>query len=320
VYATYNYGIVDPQAIHDYIAYAYRSMHTRFVLLVGGDTYDYFNYLHTGSISFIPTPYAPTGDLIRYAPADPLLADVDGDGVPDLALGRLPVRTPAELDTVVTKTLAYSGQAMTAVFSADAADNGYSFTGVSDQLAALLPPAWSVTRAYIDDLGVPAARSTLIGEINSGAAFTSFVGHSGFTQWSFSNLFTTADALALLNAGHPTVVTQWGCWNTYYVEPHTDTLAHKLLLAGPQGAAAVLGPATLSEANAEAGLARQLLPLLFQKGLPLGTALTQAKKQLAVTQPQAIDVLRGWTLLGDPALVVAPASGGTSLAPGTGDE
>jgi len=110
VYAAFNYGIVDPQAIHDYIAYAYRSMRTRYVLLVGGDTYDYFDYLHTGSISFVPTPYAPTGDLVLYAPADPLLADATGDGVPDLALGRLPVRTPAELATVIAKTLAYRGR------------------------------------------------------------------------------------------------------------------------------------------------------------------------------------------------------------------
>lgn len=314
VYAAFNHGIVDPQAIHDYIAYAYRSMHTRYVLLVGGDTYDYFDYLHTGSISFIPTPYAPTGDLIKYAPADPLLADVNGDGVPDLAIGRFPVRTPAELDTVIAKTLAYPGHGAAAVFAADAADNGYSFEDVSDQLAATLPSTWAVTRAYIDDLGVTAARLALIDAINAGAAFTSFVGHSGFTEWSFSDLFTAADAQALANAGHPTVVTQWGCWNTYYVEPHNETLAHTLLLAGPQGAAAVLGPATLSEADSEEALARIFLPLLFRSGLPLGTALTQAKQQLAVTRPQAIDVLRGWTLLGDPALAVIPALRGQGLA------
>jgi hypothetical protein len=43
--------------------------------------------------------------------------------------------------------------------------------------------------------------------------------------------------------------------------------------------------------------------------VPLGTAVTQAKAQLALTRPQAIDVLRSWTLLGDPALVIAPPLG-----------
>jgi len=190
---------------------------------------------------------------------------------------------------------------------------------VSDQLAASLPSSWSLTRAYIDTLGASAARSALIGAINGGAAFTSFVGHSSFTVWSFDNLFNSTDAVALLNAGQPTVVAQWGCWNTYYVEPHTDTLAHKLLLSGPQGAAAVLGPATLSDADSEAGLGRLLMPLVFKSRLQLGTALTQAKQQLAVTQPHAIDVLRGWTLLGDPALVVAaPGANSLGLAATTG--
>jgi hypothetical protein len=158
--------------------------------------------------------------------------------------------------------------------------------------------------------------------MNAGIPFTSYVGHSGFTEWSFSSLFTAADAVALVNASSPAVVMQWGCWNTYYVEPHADTLAHKLLLAGPQGAAAVLGPATLSDVGAEAGLARQLLPLVFQEGVPIGKALIQAKKQLAASQPQAVDIIRGWTLLGDPALVVVPStsSKGLALAADWGDE
>ncbi|HQR65807.1 MAG TPA: C25 family cysteine peptidase [Thermoanaerobaculia bacterium] len=318
VYATFSGGVVDPQAIRDYIAYASARMGTRYVLLVGGDTYDYLDDLKTGSVSFVPTLYAPTGDLITFAPADPLLADVDGDGVPDLALGRLPVRTTGELDTVVNKILAFDGRRTGAVFAADAADAGYSFEKVSDELAAFVPVAWPVTSAHIDDLGAPAARAALIGALNAGVPFASYVGHSGFTEWSFSSLFTAADAAALTNAGSPAVVTQWGCWNTYYVEPHADTLAHKLLLAGPQGAAAVLGPTTLSDSGSEAALARLLLPLVFQRNLPLGLALTEAKKQLAATQPQAIDVLRGWTLLGDPALVVAPASGSNRLAVGGG--
>ncbi|MGD1149294.1 MAG: C25 family cysteine peptidase [Thermoanaerobaculaceae bacterium] len=306
VYAAYNYGIVDPQAIHDYIAYAYKSMGTRYILLVGGDTYDYFDYLQTGSVSFIPTPYAVTGDLVNYAPADPLLADVNGNGVPDLALGRFPVRTPAELDSVIAKTLAYGARPNAAVFAADLADGSYSFKQLTEGLVATVPPGWRITRAYADDLGASGAKSVLLGAINQGVALASYVGHSGFTQWSLYDIFDLADAETLLNAGKPTVVAQMGCWNTYYVDPQTNTLAHKLLLSGDRGAAAVLGPATLSESESEIALARLLFPLILQKGVPLGTAVTQAKAQLAQTMPQAIDVLRGWTLLGDPALVIAP--------------
>ena len=309
VYAAYNYGIVDPQAIHDYIADAYRSMGTRYVLLVGGDTYDYLDYLHIGSVSFIPTPYTATSYLIKYAPADPLLADVNGDGIPDLALGRFPVRTPAELDSIIAKTLAYPAHANAAVFAADLVDGDYSFKPLSESLIQTVPPGWSVTRAYADDLGAGGAKSVLIDAINQGVALTTYVGHSGFTRWSLYDIFDLSDAETLLNAGKPTVVAQMGCWNTYYVDPQTNTLAHKLMLSGDRGAAAVLGPATLSESESEMAFARLLYPLILQHGVPLGTAVTQAKAQLALTRPQAIDVLRSWTLLGDPALVIAPPLG-----------
>ena len=39
-----------------------------------------------------------------------MYADADNDGVPDLAIGRFPVRTTAELDTLVAKTLAYAAK------------------------------------------------------------------------------------------------------------------------------------------------------------------------------------------------------------------
>jgi len=149
----------------------------------------------------------------------------------------------------------------------------------------------------------------LIDAINQGVALTTYVGHSGFTRWSLYDIFDLSDAETLLNAGKPTVVAQMGCWNTYYVDPQTNTLAHKLMLSGDRGAAAVLGPATLSESESEMAFARLLYPLILQHGVPLGTAVTQAKAQLALTRPQAIDVLRSWTLLGDPALVIAPPLG-----------
>jgi hypothetical protein len=36
----------------------------------------------------------------------------------------------------------------------------------------------------------------------------------------------------------------------------------------------------------------------------LGDAVTEAKQALARTNPDMTDVLLGWTLLGDPALVI----------------
>lgn len=310
VYARYSHGIFDPEAIRTYIRQAANKLRTRYVLLVGGDSYDYRDYLGIGAISFIPSLYTATDHIVRFTPADPLYADTDGDLVADLALGRLPVRTPAELDSIIAKTLRYEriGYPLSAVFAADAdTGSGMSFSHASNELIAGLPGGWTVDRAYIDTLDVPGAREVLIGNINAGVGLTSFFGHSGPAVWSFQGLFETADAEALENAGLPTVVTQWGCWNTYYVSPYSDSMAHRLLLSGDRGAAAVFGASTLTQSASDSALGVQFMPRLATAGLTVGDALRDAKQALAQTQPHRLDVLVGWTLLGDPALKLRPA-------------
>ncbi len=310
VYARFGHGIFDPEAIRAYLAHAHEAMGTGYVLLVGGDTYDYRDHLGHGSISFLPSLYAQTGEIVRYAPVDPLYGDVDGDAVPDLAIGRLPVRTPAELESVIDKTLAYEAASYrgSATFAADVYDgsSGTSFSTLSDEFIGLLPAGWMVERAYIDELGLGGARQSLVDGIHGGTGLTSYFGHSGLSVWSFLGLFRSADAVQLENSGRPTVVTQWGCWNTYYVSPSYDTLGHALLLSGDRGAAAVLGASTLTQIASEQLLGAHFMPRLTTPGATLGAALLEAKRQLAAAYPDLADVILGWTLLGDPTLQVAP--------------
>jgi hypothetical protein len=44
VYDQFSSSIFDPQAIKDYLYHAQANMGTEYVLLVGGDTYDYHDY------------------------------------------------------------------------------------------------------------------------------------------------------------------------------------------------------------------------------------------------------------------------------------
>ena len=311
IYAQFGFNNVSADSIASYIKYAQQYMGVTNVLLVGGDSYDYKNYLGLNSVSFIPTLYAQTDSLIRYAPVDAKFADIDGDNVPDINIGRFPVRTESELANLIQKINDYTDKdyGLTSIFAADGVDSssGYSFKNDADSLIDALPQSWkdniSVnTKAYIDDDGVVAAKSKINTSINQGVALTSFIGHSGPRDWSFSRMFSASDALLLGNLNTPTLVTQWGCWNTYFVSPQEDTLAHAFMLNQNGGAASVLGASTLTQAIHEKALAQLVLTHLTHDQMTLGDAVTLAKRTYAQTNPDALDVILGWNILGDPAL------------------
>jgi hypothetical protein len=309
LYARYSGGVVDPLAIQRYIRAAYQRMGIEYVLLVGGDSYDYHNYLGIGSTSFIPTLYAQTAHEVRFTPADALFADVNNDQVPDLSIGRFPVRTHRELDALVAKTLAYTPGSRSAVFAADRKEGALSFANISDQWIADLPAEWAArtSTAYIDDLEVAGARSTLSAALNQGVALANYLGHSGPSAWSFENLFTDADAATLTNVV-PIVALQWGCWNGYFSEPQYDTLSNRLLLHGRNGAAAAVGATTLTKVASDHAIGTRVLRNALQLGQPLGKAILLAKKELAGEFAVRKDVILGLTVLGDPALSLGPPS------------
>jgi hypothetical protein len=122
--------------------------------------------------------------------------------------------------------------------------------------------------------------------------------------WSYHGLFNANDAAALTNTGRPSAVVQWGCWNTYYVSPTFNTMGHKLMLSGDRGAAVVLGASTLTFTESDVALGEKFLSQLTEPGLTIGAALVQAKHELAAEHPEMIDVILGFTILGDPAMMV----------------
>lgn len=307
IYAQFGHHLFDPQAIQDYVRFAHANRGTEYVLLVGGDVYDYRQFENEDATSFIPSIYAATGNNITFAPVDAKYVDLNDDNVPDLPIARLPVRTTAQLKTLLAKRAGYVNRdyAGTALLVADGYDDAqqYDFDEDADEIDNEYLQNFSVAKAYVDEIGVSQARQRVRELINQGTALTAFFGHSSTNQWSFSGLFTGPDAAGLDNAGRPTVVTQWGCWNAYYVSPNEDSMGQRFMMEGEQGAVAVMGASTLTNADSERRLAKMVFARLAN-GEKLGDAVTNAKQEYAQTHPNDLDVLIGWTILGFPEIVV----------------
>lgn len=326
IYERYSSGMVEPDAIRAYIAEAVENRGTGYVLLVGGDSYDYHDRLGFASLSFIPSIYAQTDELITHAPVDPLYGDLDRDGIVDVPVGRLPVRTDAELAAIIAKVLEFDAkdyeQTLLAATDKYDADQGVSFKTLSDQLLQPLAGSWTITHADIETMGLSTAKQQVLDSLNDGSAFAQYFGHSSQTLWSFDRLLQISDVNGLQNQGRPAMVAQWGCWNNYFVDPQTSAMGVALLTAENRGAAAVLGASTWTTTADDVALGNRFLPMMGQPGRTVGDVLVASKRNLASAQPGLhLGAQWGWTLLGDPLTVLQSLSPGSCVGtPGTGDD
>ena len=312
-------GMGLPQAITAFLRQASEAFAPSHVLLVGGDSYDYHDRLGKGSLSFIPTVYASTS-RIPHTPADGLLADLDGNGVADLAIGRWPVRSLGDLESIVTKTLDWSAgvaDLQRAVWVADSEQPGQpSFAGQVDRMLGQLSGAgWNVAglnRILIDEADdVTAARHQLFGDIEAGATFTGFVGHGSPASWTFQGLVMPNDLAELWNEGSPTLISTSTCYTSYFVSPANDTVAHRWMngfrLDGENqpipgasnGAVAIHGASTLSSYSQNEFLVGQTNAKMLE-GETLGESIRRSRE--AAARRGLSDQVTNWILLGDPTL------------------
>ncbi len=303
LYEAYSSGLIDPQAIEDYIGFAQANLGTQYVLLVGGDTYDYFDDLGLGSVSHVPTRYRAGDQFVRFAASDNEFADTNNDLIPDVALGRLPVRTVAELQSLIGKMQAFgqspaSGQ----IFSADQSGDGIDFDVFVNEHMQTMTGNAARTIAFMDVLGVSGAKTALIDGINGGARYVEYFGHSSPDRWSYAPLLTAGDLQngVLTNVASPVFVNQLGCWNTFFVSPQANGMAHGWL-NGTGGAAAVLGATALTEVGSGHAFGNRIAERLVP-GVRIGDVLLQAKQDLVADGVPANDILILSTLLGDPAM------------------
>jgi hypothetical protein len=301
IYDEFSYGMRAPQAIRDFLARARSAWKRapRFVLLVGDASSDPRNYLGLGDFDFVPTKLIDTAQM--ETASDDWFADFNNDGLPELAVGRLPARTLSESSTMARKIVDYAQLARPEeVLLVTDRNDGFNFEAASNDVRALIPSSVVVREVFRSALDDATAHSQVVQYMDRGPKIVNYIGHGSFGLWRGSSL-TSADAANLGNGPNYSFVMTMTCLNGQFQDPYADGLAESLIKAEQGGAVAVWASSALTEPAAQALMNKEVMRQLFAGAgttdppVTLGEAVMRAK---ALSNDG--DVRRTWILLGDP--------------------
>ncbi len=298
LYDEFNYGSKSPWALRDFLnrAYQFWNPQPRFVLLVGDASYDPRNYLGFGEFDLVPTKFVDTEHLTTAS--DDWFVDFDDDGLPEMAVGRLPVESAEEAENVISKIMAFEGVASLmndALLVADINDyidfEGAS-AGVADELLARSMGVTEILRGKS-----ATARDDLLSLLNQGQLLVNYVGHGSTKIWN-GNLLTSTDAWNLTNSPYLPFLVSMTCLNGFFQDPYSESMAETFLKTPQGGAVAVWTSSGLTFPVEQTVMNKELVRVLFNgEGLTIGEAVKRAKQ--AVSNG---DIRRTWILFGDPTL------------------
>jgi hypothetical protein len=246
----------------------------------------------------IPTKLIDTTFL--ETASDSWLADFDGDGIEDIALGRLPAGDPTEADVLVAKLARYDQQSPRAetrvVLAADTMFGNYSQMLQNDLPTGV--QAIRLDRGTVSDAEI---RTQIVSNLNNSPMVTVYTGHGSTIAWSSSGMFRVVDAAGLTNSelGFYLLTT---CLNGYTHNVNNESLAEAAIKSVNGGAVAVFASSGTNFADPQTIVSQTAMRMIFSPRdgqMRLGDILRQAKR---MTPNQ--DVRINFALLGDPTIFV----------------
>jgi len=325
IYPLFNGGVFHPEAIRAFVAYAranWPGPAVRYLFLVGDGNFNFKGYNPATYGAFVPTlipPYREFADPTQGdVPVDSRFGDVDGNGLPEVIVGRLPAQTVEEVAAYVAKVMAYEAQPLAAwqLHTLLVADNGDTsdegFDSMLERLRLLFPTALTTQTVYMEAYcppalaPCPAATNALTQAWNTGAGLLAYSGHGSINRWAHEPLIFNTNLTVLAQKTALPFLLSLDCWDGYWMFPPKYPGVSDVRSIGEwvttvlteTGAIAAYGPAGLAYAYTEEQQARAMFTAAFQRGeFNLG-ALTHIGRQAISANYEA----RTYTLFGDPAL------------------
>lgn len=322
LYNSFSHGLVDPLAIRAFCEVA----HPRglsYLLLAGSGALDYKHLrlsVNDSPACLIPTIIAgqrfTTGEGMTVA-LDAALGDADGDGLPDVAVGRLPSSQTTDLAIVVQKTIAYENACRRKRpfdLVADWDNTGsmyYPFAAGTDRiLAPLAASGRSTTQHYIGgtDDAERIRNESLFPALRAESALFHFFGHSNeISLGGGRKRLLSRTEIQPTNWRPPTIAVLMGCrLNRWQGLTQTVTILPYGLFAADTGFVGGLGTTGYMLGNEGEDLAVALYTDTNERdSLRLGDMLLRGIRNVHGTIPD--ERLLSFSLIGDPTLVVRAA-------------
>ncbi len=299
IYDTFGAGAQTPVAIQQFIAHAADNWDTppRYVLLVGDATIDFRNYLGNAPANNVPSLMIPVG-YSGETISDARLADTDGDGKPNMAIGRWPVDDEKAVEALIERTLNYEKAIANprALFFTDGTEA--QFASIGENLAT---ESGLANAEHFN--GVESEELTAV--YNDGSWLTTYIGHGSIQRWGKEDIFYP-EAVDGLD-GQPPIVLQFTCLSGLFAHPTVTSLSEVMLLHD-SGPIALVGATSLTLSSSQEPFAQALIEALQnEENGRVGDAFQAAKAGLDVSNSGLAEVSDTFGLLGDPsALIVRP--------------
>ena len=322
VYDEFNFGVISPTAIRDFLYYAanhWQAPAPTYVVLFGDGHYDPKNHFGTSSPSYIPPYLAMTDPWIGETAADNRFVAFSGpESIPDMILGRLPVNTTAQASAIVAKIVAYEQTPVVGTWTnevlavAGVADSAGDFAEYSDNLIAdTLPFPYQADKIHygVTHTDIGEAVAALKSGINQGKLIVNFIGHGFARGWSAQknppNIFLqTTDVAAFTNQDKYPIFLAMTCSEGYFIDPTVAAFGEVVTRAENKGAIASWSPTGQGVSGAHDYMDRGFFDAVYKHGAYiLGEAILSGFSRLWFSG-SSLYLMETYELFGDPALII----------------